>query len=130
MEGPSLRPSIDSRRHSASFAEPQFIFYQVPLYQQHIAGRNLPCGDQIRERDDQVALDGPFKRPGAVSPIISLIQQKSLYVITASEHERTSPRRKDAALHHLQLKVENPANSFLVQRIKNHDLIQPVHEFR
>src|SRR5262249_62105172 len=72
----------------------------------------------------------PLQGTGPAAPVIPFTHQKGLHLVAASEPDRAAPRREDAALHRLQLQVENSADRLLVQRIEDHDLVQPVHELR
>ena len=88
-------------------------------------------GDQVRERRDQRAFDGPLQVPRAVLQVGAFAKQ----VVLA--RSRSARRRKpvgsepeDALLHVVQFEVEDPAQLGLAERPEDHHLVDAVHELR
>src|ERR1043166_8450243 len=100
-------------------------------YSNGIAPVNLSRRHEIRERLDQMALDGPFQVASAISHIGALLQQEFLgFFREVNQEWLACGGVRNTLLQHSQLDVYDPAQFFLAQRLKHHDLIQAVHEFR
>src|SRR5262249_6224260 len=77
-----------------------------------------------------MAFDGALQRTCAVSTVEPFGEQKILRPCGATDREISGPGHQYAALNNLEFDVQDPAQRFLGERMKNHDLVESVDEFR
>src|SRR5579859_954213 len=106
----------------------QAIPGRVPVNGQHISETDLIRRKQAGERVYEVAFNGPFQVSRAVFQVSSFLQQEFPRRLRHTEQEFAFRCLKDALLHHAKLDVENQFELLFAQRMKDHYLVEPVHE--
>src|SRR5258707_15487072 len=127
----SLPTSLDTsgrrwlfRRHAF---EPHRFALAIAIHQNVIARQNLAFEDLQRQRILNHALNSAPQRPRAVSRVVAFAQEN--FLCRSSKFQRDvafGEKRFDA----LEKQADNAFQLFLAKRIKDHDLIDPVDEFR
>src|SRR5262245_20181023 len=87
---PRLGP-LPSRRREL-LLEAKFLSGFIHVDANDVADLDLPGGDQIRQRYDQMALDGALERARAVAAVESFGEQEVLRPFGATEHEISAAR--------------------------------------
>ena len=97
----------------------------------HVAQSDLSSSDQVRDRINQVTLDGPLEVARTVFQIGSFPKQEFFRLRSTSEDELfIGLRRHDAILDVVEFDIQHLTQMLLVKRPEDHDLIDAVHEFR
>src|SRR5262245_61449425 len=85
-----LSPIPDRRRRL--LFEAQFLSSFIHIDTNDVADLDLPGGDQVRERNHQVAFDGALERARAIAAVESFGEQEILCSFGATEHEISTAR--------------------------------------
>src|SRR5437870_586534 len=126
----SLPTSLDTsgchwlfRRHAF---EPHRFALAVAIHQDVIARQNLAFEDLQRQRILNETLNRAPQRPRAVSRVVAFAQEN--FLCRSSEFQcdvAFGEKRFDA----LKEQVDDTFQLFLAERIKDHNLIDPIDEF-
>jgi len=89
----------------------------------------LPRGEQVGERRNHLPGNGALQVPRAVSQIGAFAQEEGLCVRHYTEHKRHAASIQHLLLNNCQFDIENFAELFGLQLMKDDDAIEAVHEF-
>src|SRR5262249_45920467 len=118
------------QRAAGVFRKDEFADLVRIIDYQQVAHPHLIGRDEVRQRIDQKALDGAFQVPGAVFEINPLFEQEIFRRLRAFEDELLARPLGDSSLNRPQFDLQNLGQVIAVQAAEDHDLIDPVHEFR
>src|SRR5215475_1112213 len=121
---------VDNARTVEALRKSEFSGLRIEIDVDQIAKHHLFAGYQIRQRQNQQALNRALQMPGAVSAVQAFPQQDFLGPLRTLEYELGSGKIHDSLLHCIELKIKDLPQMTFLQRTKDHHLVDAVHEFR
>src|ERR1017187_9331004 len=120
------------RRHRVlGFLDKDHLVLRSHVHADEITQLHLRRRHQIRQRENQVALDRALQMPCPVSRIGAFLQQMVFHCLRAVEYELVRTRsHQHALLHHPEFDVQNLRQMLVAQRLEHHCLVDPVHDLR
>src|SRR5271157_6059017 len=113
----------DRHQRSFCFLDEGHSAATIAVDPDEISQLYLPGCDQVRQRKNNMPLDGPLQVTRAILHIRSLAYQKLFYRGRATEYELViAGGSKNALLHHSKLDFEDLFQVFGPQGAKYHDL--------
>ena len=109
--------------------EGQFLVLAVPIDADQVADAHLLRGQQVRQRVDDIALDGALQMACTVALVRAFLQKEIAARVGDAKEEFSVGGVQDALLDHAQLDVEDLLELLALQRVEDDQLVQAVHEF-
>ena len=102
----------------------------IPVNPHQVAQADLIRSQQIRQRINDMPLDGTLQVAGAIALIRAFLEQKLAAGIRHAKEELPLGCVQDPLLHLPQLNIEHFLKLLAPQWMEDHHLVQAVHEFR
>src|SRR5271157_3276483 len=119
----------DRHQRSFCFLDEGHSAATIAVDPDEISQLYLPGRDQVRQRKNNMPLDGPLQMTSAILHVGPLADQELLYRSRATKYELAiAGGLKNSLLQHSQFNFEDLFQVFGVQRAKDHDLVDAVHE--
>src|SRR5271165_4445509 len=121
----------DRHQCSFSFFDEGHSTVTIAVDADEVSQLHLPGCDQVRQRENNMTLDGPLQVTSAILHVGPLADQELLYRSRAAEYELViAGGLQNALLQHSQLDLEDLFQVFGAQGAEDHDLVDAVHELR
>src|ERR1700690_731454 len=119
-----------NHRTLSFFHEREFAFAEH-IHTHEVAELHLSGGNEIRQREYQMAFDSALQMPRSVLRIGAFAEQELFHRRRAIENELMRARcHEHALLHHAKFDIENLLQVFRTQRLEHYYLVDAVHELR
>jgi len=125
-----LQPADRHRQIFAFAYKRQSVLLAVPVDAHQVAQLHLFRRQQIRQRINHVPFNRPLQMPRPVALIGPFLQQKFPARPSHAKQKLPLGRLQHTLLHMLQFDFQHLFQLSPPERMKNHNLVQPVHEFR